>query len=178
MRVMSSFETILEYSRDSALSSSAEDCSEENNKYETDKGEQPEGEYISDSESDSSVCAEYSRDRYDYEVYDQFVNQNEPMITNDYTGNYMFLVDQNAYDVKPILSSSCVHLSEKEVTIIDDQSLISRGQEDDQSSCRETIMAEQEVTMDMQLFPEEQHVSYFLVSSQNEPVPMVAFCGG
>jgi hypothetical protein len=156
------FPTVLEYSRDSALSSSAEDCSEENSKYETDKGQQPEGEYISDSESDSSVCAEYSRDRYDYEVYDQFVNQNEPMITNDYTGNYMFLVDQNAYDVKPILSSSCVHLSEKEVTIIDDQSLISRGQEDDQSSCRETIMAEQEVTMDMQLFPEEQHVSYFL----------------
>ena len=71
------------------------------------------------------------------------------MITNDYTGNYMFLVDQNAYDVKPILSSSFVHLSEKEVTIIDDQSLISRGQEDDQSSCRETIMDEQEVTMDM-----------------------------
>jgi hypothetical protein len=244
------FPTVLEYSRDSALSSSAEDCSEENNKYETDKGQQPEGEYISDSESDSSVCAEYSRDRYDYEVYDQFVNQNEPMITNDcienymfladhnpchlnialssstedcseenskfeadvdqqpegeyisdsesdfsvcieysrvryefefhnqfanqeepmvtdnYIGNYMFSVDQNSYDVKHVLSSSFVHLSEEEVTIIDDQSLISKGQEDDQSS----YMAEQEVTMDMHLFPEEQHVSYFLFKD-----PVAAF---
>jgi hypothetical protein len=80
------------------------------------------------------------------------------MVTDNYIGNYMFSVDQNSYDVKPVLSSSFVHLSEEEVTIIDDQSLISKGQEDDQSS----YMAEQEVTMDMQLFSEEQHVSYFL----------------
>jgi hypothetical protein len=145
-----------------ALSSSAEDCSEENSKFETDLDQQPEGEYISDSESDFSVCAEYSRDRYEFEFHDQFANQEEPMVTDNYIGNYMFSVDPNSYDVKPVLSSSFVHLSEEEVTIIDDQSLISKGQEDDQSSYRETIMAEQEVTMDMQLFPEEQHVSYFL----------------
>jgi hypothetical protein len=66
-----------------ALSSSAEDFSEENSKYETNKEQQPESEYISDSELDSSVCAEFSRDSYACEVYDQFVNQEEPMMTDD-----------------------------------------------------------------------------------------------
>jgi hypothetical protein len=107
------FQTVLEYSRDSALSSSTEDCSEENNKYETDKGQQPEGEYISDSESDSSVCAEYSKDRYDYEVYDQFVNQSEPMITNDCIENYMFLADHNPCHLNIALSSSAEDCSEE-----------------------------------------------------------------
>jgi hypothetical protein len=108
-----------------ALSSSTEDCSEENSKFEADLDQQPEGEYISDSESDFSVCAEYSRDRYGFEFHDQFANQEEPMVTDNYIGNYMFSVDPNSYDVKPVLSSSFVHLSEEEVTIIDDQSLIS-----------------------------------------------------
>ena len=56
------------------------------------------------------------------------------MVTDNYIGNYMFSVDQNSYDVKHVLSSYFVHLSKEEVTIIDDQSLISKGQEDDQSS--------------------------------------------
>jgi hypothetical protein len=145
-----------------ALSSSTKDCYEENSKFEADLDQQHEGEYISDSESDFSVCAEYSRDRYEFVFHDQFANQEDSMVTDNYICNYMFSVDPNSYDVKPVLSSSFVHLSEEEVTIMDDQSLISKGQEDDQSSYRETIMAEQEVTMDMQLFPEEQHVSYFL----------------
>jgi hypothetical protein len=56
------FPTVLEYSRDSALSSSAKDCSEENSNYETDKGQQLEGEYISDSESDFfSMCRVFQR---------------------------------------------------------------------------------------------------------------------
>ena len=58
------------------------------------------------------------------------------------------------------MSPSCVHFSEEEVTIFDDQSLISRGQEDDRSSCKETIMAEQEAAIDVQLFFEEQQVTY------------------
>ena len=102
-----------------ALSSSTEDCYEENNKFEANLDQQPEGEYISDSESDFSVCAEYSRDRYEFEFHDQFANQEEPMVTDNYIGNYMFSVDPNSYDVKPVLSSSFVHLSEEEVTIID-----------------------------------------------------------
>jgi hypothetical protein len=90
-----------------ALSSSAEDCSEENSKYETDKEQQPEGEYISDSELDSSVCAEFSRDSYACEVYDQFVNQEEPMMTDDCIRNYIFLADPNSCDGNPVLSSFC-----------------------------------------------------------------------
>ena len=114
-----------------SLSSSAEHYFEENSKFEADLDQQPEGEYISDSESDFSVCAEYSRDRYGFEFHDQFANQEEPMVTDNYIGNYMFSVDPNSYDVKPVLSSSFVHLSEEEVTIIDDQSLISNRQKDD-----------------------------------------------
>ena len=153
-----------------ALSSSTEDCSEENSKFEADLDQQPEGEYILDLESDFSVCAEYSRDRYEFEFHDQFANQEEPMVTDNYIGNYMFSVDPNSYDVKPVLSSSFVHLSEEEVTIIDDQSLISNGQKYDQSSYRETIMAEQEAVIDVQLFPEEQDVSYLLYKD-----PVAAF---
>ena len=55
------------------------------------------------------------------------------------------LAYQNSYDIKPILSSSFVHLSEEEVTMIDDQSLITRKQEGHQSSNKGTVMAEQEV---------------------------------
>jgi hypothetical protein len=119
-----------------------------------------EGEYISDSELDSSVCAEFSRDRYACEVYDQFVNQEEPMMTDDCIRNYMFLADPNPCDGNPVLLSSCEHYSDKEIVIFDDHELISRGQEDDQSSCRGTVMAEQEAAIDVQLFPEKQHVSY------------------
>ena len=136
------------------------DSEYESSGYETDLDQQPEGECISDSESVFSVCAEYSKDRYGYEFYDQFANQEEPMVTNDDIDNYIFSADQNSHDVKPIMSPSCVHLSEEEVTIFDDQSLISRRQEDDQSSCRETIMAEHEAAIDVQLFSEEQHVTY------------------
>ena len=64
------------------------------------------------------------------------------MVTNDCIGNYMFLADQNSYDIKPILSSSFVHLFEEEVTMIDDQYLITRKQEGHQFSNRGTVMAE------------------------------------
>jgi hypothetical protein len=48
--------------------------------------------------------------------------------------------------------------------------LISKEQEDDQSSSRGTIMVEQEFSIDVQLFPEEQHVSYLLFKD-----PVAAF---
>ena len=99
------------------------DSEYESNEYETDLDQQPEGEYISDSVSVSSVCAEYSRDRYDDEVYDQFANQAEPRVTDDYIGNYIFSVDQNSCDIKPIRSPSCVHLSEEVNTILYDQKI-------------------------------------------------------
>jgi len=50
------------------------------------------------------------RDRYEYEFYDQFSSQIEPMITNDCIGNYNFLVDFNPY---PRISS-CDHYSKEE----------------------------------------------------------------
>ena len=74
----------------------------------------------------------------------------------------MFFADPFSCDVNPVLLSSCEHYSDKEIVVFDDHELISRGQEDDQSSCRGTIMAEQEADIDVQLFPEEQHVSYIL----------------
>jgi hypothetical protein len=40
-------------------------------------------EFISESDLDSLILAEFSRDRYESEVYDQFTNQIEPMIIND-----------------------------------------------------------------------------------------------
>jgi hypothetical protein len=153
-----------------ALSSSAEDCSEENSKYETDKEQQPEGEYISDLELDSLVCAKFSRDSYACEVYDQFVNQEEPLMTDDCIRNYILLADPNSWDRNLILLSFCEYYSDKEIVIFDDHELISRGQEDDQSSCRGTIMAEQEAAIDVQFFPMKQHVSYLLFKD-----PMAAF---
>ena len=124
--------------------------------------QQPESEYISYSESDSLVYAEYSRHRYTCEVYDQFVNQEDPMISDDCIGNYMFLVYSNPYDVNLVSLSYCEHYSDEEIVVFDDHKLISKGQEDDQSSWRGTVMAEQEAAIDVQLFPEEQHVSYLL----------------
>lgn len=82
------------------------DFEQESNEFEADLDQQPKGEYISDSKSDSSVCVEYSGDRYDYEVYDQFANQNQPMITHDRIENYMFLADHNPHHLDMALSSS------------------------------------------------------------------------
>jgi hypothetical protein len=58
------------------------------------------------------------------------------------------------------LSSFCEHYSDKEIVNFDDHELISRGQEGDQFSSKGTTMVEQEATIDVQLFSEEQHVTY------------------
>ena len=50
-------------------------------------------ELLSDLESDSSVFGKYSKDKYESKFYDQFANQDEPMITDDCIGNYMFSTD-------------------------------------------------------------------------------------
>jgi hypothetical protein len=106
------------------------------------------------------VFAEYSRDRYACEAYDQSVNQEEPMMTDDCTGNYMFLTKPCSYDFNTVLSSSSENFSKEEVVMIDDQNLRSREQEGDQFSSKGTTMAEQEAAIDVQLFSEEQHVTY------------------
>jgi hypothetical protein len=77
------------------------------------------------------------------------------MITNDCIGNYMFLADHNPCHLNTALSSSFEHYSDEEILVIDDQDLISREQEDDQSSSRGTIMDDQEFFVD-------QHVSDLL----------------
>jgi len=99
------------------------DFEQESNEFEADLDQQPESEDISDSESDSSVCAEYSRDRYDDEVYDQFANQAGPRVTEDHIGNYILSADQNSYDIKPFRSPSCVHLSEEVNTLHHEQEI-------------------------------------------------------
>jgi hypothetical protein len=74
------------------------------------------------------VFAEYSRDRHACESYDQFVNQEEPMMTDDCIGNYMFFTDPCSYDFNIVLSSSSKNFYEEEVVMIDDQNLRSREQ--------------------------------------------------
>ena len=59
---------------------------------------------MSDSKLNSLVGVEYSKDRCEFEFYDRFANQEDPMVTNDCIGNYLFLADQNSYDIKPVLS--------------------------------------------------------------------------
>jgi hypothetical protein len=82
------------------------------------------------------------------------------MMIDDCIRNYMFLVDPNPCHGNHVLLSSCDHYSNKEIVIFDDHELISRGQEDDQSSCRGIVTVEQDAAIDVQLFPEEQYVSY------------------
>ena len=47
---------------------------QEGKEYKANLEQQQVGEIISDSGQDSSIFAEYSRDKYACEVYDQFVN--------------------------------------------------------------------------------------------------------
>jgi hypothetical protein len=143
---------------------------QERNEVGADLGQQPTCEFHLVSESDFSVFAEYSRDRYACEAYDQFESQEEPMMTDDCIINYMFSAELNPCDGNLVLLSSCQHHSDNEMVAFVDHELISRGQEDDQSSCRGTVMAEQEAAIDVQLFLEEQHVSYLLFKD-----PVAAF---
>jgi len=59
------------------------DFEQEGHEYETDLEQQKACEFISDSGQNSSIFAEYSRNRYELEFYDQFVNQDESMVTDD-----------------------------------------------------------------------------------------------
>jgi hypothetical protein len=133
---------------------------QESNEVGADLGQQQTCKFNSVSGSDFSVFAECSRDRYACEAYDQCVNQEEPMMTNDFIGNYMFLTDPFSYDFNIVLSSSFENFSEEEVVMIDDQNLRSREQEGDQFSSKGTTMVEKEVAIDVQLFFKEQHVTY------------------
>ena len=75
------------------------------------------------------MIAKYSQGRYEYGFYDQFANQDDPMITDYCIVNYLFSTDLYSYDVNPILSSYYEHYSQKEILMIDDQDLIIREQE-------------------------------------------------
>jgi len=140
---------------------STSDFEQESNEVGADLGQQQTCKFNSVSLSDFSVFVEYSRDRYACEAYDQCVNQEEPMMTDDCIGNYMFLTDPCSYDFNIVLSSSSANFSEEGVVMIDDQNLRSREQEGDQFSSKGTSMIEQEASIDVQLFFEEQHVTYF-----------------
>jgi hypothetical protein len=93
-----------------------------------DLGQQPTCEFHLVLESDFSVFAEYSRDRYAREAYDQFESQEEPMMTNDCIINYMFSAELNPCDGNLVLLSSCQHHSDNEMVAFVDHELISRRQ--------------------------------------------------
>jgi hypothetical protein len=83
---------------------------------------------VSNYESDSSMIAYVSMNRYACQIQKKFSNNVEDEIV-DCIDNYMFLIDQNPYDVNFVLSSSCEHYSKEEVVMIDDQDLIVREPE-------------------------------------------------
>jgi GAF domain-containing protein len=120
------------------------DFEQESNEVGVDLGQQQTCKFNSVSGSYFSVFVEYSRDKHAYEAYDQFVNQEEPMMTDDCIGNYMFLTDPCSYDFNTVLSSSSANFSEEGVVTIDDQNLRSREQEGDHFSSKGTTMVEQE----------------------------------
>jgi len=111
-------------------------------------------EFISDPDLNSSTFAEYSKDRYACEFYDQFANHVEHVITDDCIGNYIFLADHNSYYLNTALSSSYEHHFEERVVVTDDQDLITRELEGHQSSRKEVVMVEH-------LFFMDEHVFYF-----------------
>jgi hypothetical protein len=88
-------------------------------------------ESISNSSQSFSIFAECSRNRYESECYDQFTNQDEPMVTNDFISNYIFSNDLYSYDLDIVSSSSSDHFSEEKVIMINDHKLISREIEGD-----------------------------------------------
>jgi hypothetical protein len=99
-------------------------------------------------ESDSPVFADVSMDRYAWQVDNQFSNLFDHEVTDDCIGNYMFLVDNDQYDLNLVLSSSCDHDFEERVVATDDQDLITRGLEGYQFSSKEAVMDEQLFSMD------------------------------
>jgi hypothetical protein len=135
------------------------DFEQEGNDYEAVLEQQQAAETTSDCESNSSTFAEYSRNRYSCKIYDQFTKHVEPMITNDCIDNYIFKTDHDLCHSNTALSSSSENFSEEKVIVFDDHNVITKEQEVNQSSNRRTVMVEQEVSIDIQLFPEDQHVS-------------------
>ena len=74
-------------------------------KYESDLEHQQRCKYISDLGKSSSTFADYSKDRYAYQVYDQFPNHVEYAVTDDGLDNYIFLADHKQC-VSNVASSS------------------------------------------------------------------------
>jgi hypothetical protein len=130
------------------------DFEQEDNDYEAVSKQQQATKIISDCESNSSSFAEYSRDRYSCKIYDQFTKPVEPMITNDCIDNYMFTADHNLCYSNTAQSSSSEYCLEKEVIVFDDYKLITKEQEDNQSSSREAVVQ-------VEFFPEDQQVFEF-----------------
>jgi hypothetical protein len=126
---------------------------QEGNECEADLEQQQACEIISDSDLNSSTFAEYSRDRYACEFYNQFANHVEHVVTDDCIGNYMFLADHNPCHLNTALSSSYDHDSEeRQIAIFYDHKLLSREQEIHQSSSKEVVMVEQVFSLDQHVY--------------------------
>jgi hypothetical protein len=124
----------------------------EGSEYEEDLEQHQGCKYISDSDQNSSVLEDVSMDRYAWKVDDQFSNHFDHEVIDDCIGNYMFLADNDQYDLNHVLSSSCDHHFEEKVVATNDQNLITRRLEGYQFSSKDVVMDEQFFSIDQDIF--------------------------
>jgi hypothetical protein len=124
----------------------------EGSEYEEDLEQHQGCKYISDLDQNSSVLEYVSMDRYAWKVDDQFSNHFNHEVIDDCIGNYMFLADNDQYDLNHVLSSSCDHHFEEKVVATNDQNLITRRLEGYQFSSKDVVMDEQFFSINQDIF--------------------------
>ena len=82
-------------------------------------------------------------DMYAYQVYYQFSNHVEYIVTDDCIDNYIFLVDRNQCVSNIVSPLSYDHFCKEKVVVTDDQDLIIRELEGYQFSSGKKFMDEQ-----------------------------------
>jgi len=90
--------------------------------------QQDDSEYGSDLEQNSSKFSYFSIDRDVHHVYDHFPNLFEYTSNDGCIDDYMFLVDYNLDVLNHAVQTSCDHLYEEEVVVLDDQELLMKEQ--------------------------------------------------
>ena len=89
-------------------------------------------------------------DKDAYYAYDQFPNHFEHMVTYECIDNYILLADHYQYALNPTIQLSHDH-SENEIVTLNDQELLTKGQE------RHILLSKEEF-LHGQLFSLDQHV--------------------
>jgi hypothetical protein len=72
------------------------------------------------------MLVDVSMEKYAWKFDNQFSNHFDHEVINDFIGNYMFLVDNDQYDLNYVLLSSCDHHSKEKFVATDYQNLITR----------------------------------------------------